>query len=207
MIYILGDSHSRQFNKMTIPFVGLEPTITLTMHRVGRDKSIYSFNDSLNSESNVFILSYGEIDVRCHIKLQIEKGRNLEEIIETLTENYLSAVKSIIKKYKAIIICSVTPPLSVVRYDMIHNNSKTINFPFNGTDEERVTYYRLINNSLEKKCKEYGFHFLFFSPHYEQEDGMLDLYKSDRNVHISQDKAGYIHKMLEDYLKEIGYVV
>lgn len=188
MIFIFGDSHANMIMKgfeCGDIFHNLYQN-SVTMHRIGRDGIIPNFNNSFNGE-NTFIFFYGEVDCRCHIHKQIALGRELNEIIEELTSKYFQTIKNNIKCYKKIIIGSIVPSIRKYEYENVHG-PVTHEFPFMGTDEERVLYTKLMNKSLFKKCKEYNFIFLDFYNYYSRPDGTLKYELSDGICHISENK-------------------
>lgn len=186
MIYIFGDSHA-EFN-----FRNLKHTNTnlrqysVTMFRIGRDNHIINFDKNYNNNDNTFILCYGEVDCRCHIGKQIKiNDKNENEIIKNLVDTYLLTIKNNITEYKQIILCSITPTQNQKKYENI-NGPITHEFPFVGTDEERIRYTEKMNLYLENKCKEYGYYFLDIYNYYSVE-GFLNFSLSDRICHIKEN--------------------
>jgi hypothetical protein len=176
MIYIYGDSHG-MFNmkNFDLPHTNIsQPSIT--MYRIGRDNKIINFDTSHLGENNTYIFFYGEVDCRCHIGKQISLGCRLEDIIKELVSKYFKTIGNNIRVYRKIIICSITPPSSKNKYESIHGPI-THEFPFIGTDEERVLY-----------TKEYGYIFLDIYEDYSDSNGLLIFKKSDTNVHINDNK-------------------
>lgn len=102
-IHVIGDSHSSEFSGIKDCFIHhIGPR---TMYRVGRNGlKILNFKDYNVSENDLVILTFGEIDVRCHIGKQVDfHGRELDEVLSTLVSNYLNTVlenMAIIKKFK-----------------------------------------------------------------------------------------------------------
>ena len=189
MIYIFGDSHARfNFINLKTEHIILEVS-SITMHRVGRDREILHFEKSYNNKEDFFIFCYGEIDCRVHVKKQIELGREKQEIIQTLVEAYIYSIKSIVTEYKKIIICAVPPTTRESDYHIIHNN-----FPFYGTENERVEFTQLMNLSLQKEAEKNGFCFLDYYEYYARDDGTLKYELSDQCVHIKENQ--YIHEKL-----------
>lgn len=186
MIIITGDSHGCLYNfkDLQIPNLKLEPG-SLTMHRIGRDRELLHFRPEFNDEQNIFILCYGEIDNRCHIHRQVLTGRDPEEVVNTLVDEYFKTIAHVITKYKAIIVCSIVPPARQSDYEAV-NGPIQHEFPFVGTDEERVSYCRMLNARIEKNCQAYGYFFLNYTDFYAREDGTLRFEISDKRVHIQE---------------------
>lgn len=114
-----------------------------------------------------------------------------------MVSNYFNTIYNNIKKYKKIIIGSITPPINKDKYESIHGPI-THEFPMLGTDDERVLYTRLMNNKLNEYCIKFNYTFLDTYSHYSDENGLLIFDKSDTNCHIIDNK--YIHMMLKNII-------
>jgi hypothetical protein len=141
-LYTVGDSHSIIFQKSKyitkIHWLG-----GLTMHRVGRDlinlKSINAcpiepVHYSIPNDG-IVLVSFGEIDVRNHIHKQVELGRDIHEICNTLVYNYIKCIvmNRVVNNYDKIAILAVNPPR--------RNDDPTIQMK--GSNEQRkvIKYY------------------------------------------------------------------
>ena len=83
------------------------------MFRISRDNIIINFDkDKIINENDIIILSYGEIDCRCHIQRQINNGRNEDDIINDLVNKYFITIKNNVVKKCKIIIVGVIPLLN-----------------------------------------------------------------------------------------------
>lgn len=180
MIHTIGDSHSK------CTFEGIDSICihcmgSRTMHRVGRD-GVASLDfgkihkHTLDNQHSI-IISFGEIDVRCHIKNQLETGRNEDEIIETLANNYFATINNRTKTSANIVVMSVVPPA----YEQFSSNKE---LPFVGSNEERANYTIKLNSKLKQYCKDYQLQYLDVYSLYANSDGMLPNEKSDGHVHI-----------------------
>lgn len=186
MIYIFGDSHGRfNFNNLDISHINSSVN-SITMFRIGRDNVIINFNPTFNNSENIFILDYGEVDCRCHIARQLDIGHKLDDVCNSLVNNYINTIKNNIIKYKKIIICSVVPPIQRHIYEDVYG-PVTHEFPFIGTDEERVNNTKLINSLLKSKCLEMGYIFFDFYDEYAKDDGTLRVELSDNVCHIKEN--------------------
>jgi len=165
------------------------------MHRISRDKQIINFDKNCNNKENTIILCYGEVDCRCHIGKQILLGRTVEEICKELVNGYVDTIKTVIYEYKKIIICSITPPMNKELHENKHG-PVTHEFPFIGTDDERVIYTKLMNNLLKEHCDNNGFYFLDTYEYYADKDGLLRYELSDTICHI-ENNSYICYKLLE----------
>ena len=199
MIYLLGDRHIDQyFANLDIPHMNChQPNIT--MYRIGRDGVLINFKDKYASPESIFVISYGEIDCRCHIYKQEQLGLNYKDICNILVNNYFNTIFTSIKTYKSIVICSIPPAVKLSDYE-INNNTANDEFPFMGSDEMRIEYVRYMNTLLEAKSKEYGYTFLYINDHYSLPDGSFNYNLSDKSVHVSKQKNKYILDLFKSML-------
>jgi hypothetical protein len=191
MIYIFGDSHAR-FNFKNLPVENQNLHVnSITMHRVGRDNEIINFRENMNHQDNTFIITYGEVDCRCHIHKQLSMQRDLNEIVQKLVDDFCLTISNKIKRYKKIIVCSVVPPIR--KSEAIGESPE---FPRLGTDEERVLFTKLINEQLKINCNKFNFVYFDIYNLYARDDGTLDLELSDKICHIQENEL-IINKILE----------
>jgi hypothetical protein len=238
-IHVFGDSHSRIYSSpylsnyiCNVYYVG-----PITMHRVGRDnlsinelkdlsKKYYEEylidckpeykhmsypNDDTIKDNDVVIFVFGEIDIRNHYGKQVKEGRNPDEIVTTLTTNYMETILFNKNQYKNVQfgIQSINPPVD-------ENNLKESlkEYPMNGTIEERIDVTLKINEVLKRLCQENDILFIDTANYYQNDDTIFPLYGlcknaklyeldtriKDSNVHINiQYPEGIEHcfKMVE----------
>lgn len=165
----------------------------ITMHRVGRDGLEFLNVKSYGvRENDIVVFVFGEIDVRCHIGKQRDlKKRTLDEILDTLVEQYMSAVKANQQTFENItcVITNVIPPIDGA-------NRNDPNYPFYGTLSERVMITRLLNQKLKFACAQKDFLFLDFYDLFTNQDGSLSEKYSDTRVHIDYIYNKLIKKKL-----------
>jgi hypothetical protein len=200
MIYIYGDSHAGiNFKNLKIDYTDLHYA-AITMFRIGRDNIIINFNKDIIQKNDIIILSYGEIDCRCHIQRQIILGRNEDDIINELVTNYFNTIKNNMINIDAkIIIVGVIPPTKKNDYEKI-NGPVLHEFGFFGTDQDRVRYTKKINKLLEELSIENNY--IYFNPYsyYERPDGTLKYELSDKLVHLGNNSY-FLEKFDELYKK------
>jgi hypothetical protein len=198
-IVLFGDSHARfSFEGLDLPHVNLNQS-SHTMHRVSRDKALPNFNKNLDTNNAIFLFAFGEIDARCQIYKQLEVGRSLEEIISKLTTDYIDAILQNIQISKKIIITAIIPPTRRHDYESRHGPI-THEFPFLGTDEERVKYTGLVNKELKQICEKHKLFYLDPYEYYRREDGTLKYEYSDNCVHVGPAHAGHVISQLKELL-------
>ena len=156
------------------------------MHRTGRDKVIVNWKPC--DTTDTVLLVFGEIDCRAHIGKQIASGRAEEEVINTLTTEYIDTIKRIVRAN--VIVVAVIPPTSRIDYDREVADGS---YPFESSDQDRVRYTSFVNKKLSELCQENGF--TFFNPYteYTREDGCLRRELADGNVHVGNSKYVLLH--------------
>ena len=183
MIFIYGDSHAnRNFRNLNLPFIDKHQN-SITMFRIGRDNIIINFNNNEHDENSILCFNYGEVDCRCHIKRQINLGKNVDDITRDLVDKYFITINNNVNKYKKMIIIAIVPTTKQLELESIHGPIRH-EFPFVGSDEERVSYTIKMNNLLREYCDKYDY--IYFDPYkfYSDESGCLKFELSDTCGHI-----------------------
>jgi hypothetical protein len=199
MIYLYGDSHAHfSFKGLKLEHKDYHSS-GITMFRIGRDGVIINFKKALiTSEHDIIVLAYGEVDCRCHIQRQINNGRDEDEIINDLVNNYYRTIKTNIVKKCKIIIVGVIPPTKQSDYESIHGPILH-EFPFVGTDEDRVRYTNKVNKQLEEYAGINNYIYFNSYDYYTREDGTLNHTLSDKSVHLG-DNMYFKQKFCELFL-------
>ena len=205
-IHIFGDSHG-MFNFKNIKYNNVinHATPSITMHRIGRDKLEYiNFKAQNINDNDIVIYQFGEIDCRCHIGKQILLGRTFEDIVTELIKNFIDSIKLNIKNFNKIniIICCIPPPMCQNYYENIHG-PVTHQFPFVGTNEQRIKYTILMNEKLKKECINNNLYFLDYYEYYKSPDNLLKIELSDNVCHINDNN--YILNILYLIIDKINY--
>ena len=200
MIYIYGDSHAIFcFKNLKLDHNNLYCSST-TMFRIGRDNIIINFNKDIIQKGDIIILSYGEVDCRCHIQRQINLGINEDHIINELVSNYFKTIKNNTININAnIIIVGIIPTTNKYDYEII-NGPILHEFPFVGSDEDRVRYTNKVNKLLEELSIINNY--IYFNPYsyYERPDGTLKYELSDSIVHLGNNSF-FLEKFINLYTK------
>ena len=168
------------------------------MFRIGRDNIIINFNkDEINYEKDLVVLSYGEVDCRCHIQRQINTGKNEDDIINDLVDKYFLTIKNNIVTKNKIIIVGIIPPTKQSDYEILHGPILH-QFPFVGKDEYRVRYTNKVNAKLEEQANNNNY--IYFNPYayYTRQDGTLKHELSDTTVHLGNN-AHFLDKFYDCY--------
>jgi len=198
MIYIYGDSHvDHSFRNLKLDYTDLHKD-SITMFRIGRDDIIIGFNKDIIQKDDIIILSYGEVDCRCHIQRQIDLGINEDDVINELVTNYFKTIKNNVMNIDAkIIIVGVIPPTKQYDYEILHGPILH-EFSFVGSDEGRVRYTNKVNKLLEELSIINNY--IYFNPysHYERPDGTLKHELSDSIVHLGNNSF-FLDKFMDLY--------
>lgn len=183
MLYSIGDSHSLYtFNNIPnlIP-VHIGP---ITLKRVGymEDDCLSNAIKKLNpSPSDTFILCFGEIDVRCWVKIYLNrrKDNDLSKLLQDWVDKYLIKAEFIKNNLNVkIAVMSVPPPA------YFENANSNPSYPVAGSNEERSLYTKKINEILQLECPKYNLTFVDVYSSYKDEYGLLPVNVSDGTVHI-----------------------
>lgn len=208
-IHVFGDSHA-QFSTTQLTNVlngeilgyHLHSRHSTTMHRIGRDKVLLPIPpNTIDKHRDVVLITYGEIDCRSHIDIQIrEKGRVLDEVVDTLARGFCETIRSY--GYAKVVVLAVIPPVRRHDYESRWGEI-THGVPFRGGDAERLLYTDMLNIKLKTYCDRHGFHFVDpYRPHYTiQESGMLDFSKSDGVIHVGDSTE--ICRVLAPVIKKL----
>ena len=184
MIYIYGDSHAFfSFKNLKISHVNRARS-AVTMFRIGRDNTIINLNKNTRFQINdVVVLTYGEIDCRCHLQKQINLGRNEDDVIDELVNNYFRTIRNNVRNLKVVIVGVI--PTKKVDAELIGDPSNE--YPFVGTNEDRVRYTMKLNKKLEEMANSHNY--IYFNPYsyYTRADGTLKDELSDTNVHLGDN--------------------
>jgi hypothetical protein len=200
MIRIFGDSHAESsFRNLKIPNKNYR-CYSITMFRIGRDNIIINFNKNIINKNDIIVLSYGEVDCRCHINKQINLGHDEDEVINQLVNKYITTIKNNTFDLDVkIIIVGVIPPTKKSNYE-ISNEKMPDNFPFPflGSDQDRVRYTNKVNKLLEELSTNNNY--IYFNPYsyYTSDDGALKYEFSDKNVHLG-DNSFFLEKFTDLY--------
>jgi hypothetical protein len=186
MIFLYGDSHVSSFKGLDLPHVNLQCS-SITMFRIGRDNHIIHFDSSHHDSNSVLCFVYGEVDCRCHIQRQVNIGRSEHEVIRELVEKYFQTLSNSIKAHSKVFVVGVIPPTAQGDYESI-NGPILHEFPFVGSDADRVRFTNKVNECIKKRCSENGY--IYFNPYpdfYTRPDGTFKYEFSDNTVHLREN--------------------
>jgi len=186
MIHIYGDSHAEySFKNLSLPHVN-HREYSITMFRIGRDNTIINFNINELNPNDIIVLVYGEVDCRCHIKRQINLGRNEDDVIFELVNKYFETIKNnIITKPLKVVVVGIVPTVKEIDHDSESSNTtEVVEYPHVGTNEQRVRYTTKMNALLEHMSYQDGY--TYFNPYsyYTDTDGTLS---HKDNLHIIEN--------------------
>jgi len=172
-IYTVGDSHCWHA-WLKVPGVVTMTRGPMTMYRFGQSKPIVL--DEV-PDGSIVIFCWGEIDCRCHVN----KYQPWKDTIENLVKSYIEAIRHNVEDHghiKKTFIFNVVPP------PRKGNTPENPGFPFLGTDEERLSYVKYMNELLRKG--EYPLIDVYDK--YADVEGFLKKELSDGHVHIADEK-------------------
>lgn len=195
MIHTVGDSHATfGWTNVLKHHFG-----QILCYSFGRDKLLRCDIRNLfgTKDGDTIIFCFGEIDCRCHVHKHITEDYSYQMIIDSMIDNYFEAIKLNIQvcetQFKNVCVFNVVPPVRK------HTTFENPNYPFRGTDEERLSYVLHFNKKAKEKCLEYGYVFFDVFDQYSDDDGFLREDKSDKHVHI-QDGT-HLNEFLQELIK------
>ena len=191
-IHTIGDSHSTtQYGSWPAWVVNhhLGPLLCYSFGTRENDISTYGIQDG-----DTVIFALGEIDCRCHVHKHVNCETTYEMVIDSLIDNYVSAIKHAVRNLNVhVCIYNVVPPS---KKDTVLYDPHDILRPM-GTDEQRQKYVLYFNSQLKEKCADNGFTFFDIYNKYTDEEGFLKRELSDGNVHIGDGT------FIREFLKHI----
>jgi hypothetical protein len=191
-IWTFGDSHAvSAFDKL--PYINYNSVGPYLAFSIGRDGlSKFNLKNFNVQEGDTVILSFGEIDCRCHIHKYINDQTSYQQIIQNTVDSYFKAVKQNVEQFKNLktFIYNVVPPIEVDA--TIWNNPE---FPFLGTNEERKKYHVFFNECLSEACQKYSYTFFNIYDKYLDSNGFLRREDSDGLIHIMNPR--YHHQFMK----------
>jgi len=181
ILNVIGDSHAACAFR-DIPNVKVHHIGAITLKRVGvlEDNFISDIVNSLNlTPDNILLFAFGEIDIRCYVKINLEHHSNLtlNSLLENWVSNYCQHISLMPTNGAKIAIMSVVPPAT-------YSSAQSVEWPVSGTDEERVLYTKEINKLLKQECQKRDWVYLDVYSEYADEKGMLPLENIYISVHI-----------------------
>ena len=96
-----------------------------------------------------------------------------DDIIHELVQAYFKTIENNIKYFKNIIVTAVIPATRRHDCESIHGPIRH-EYPFVGSDDDRVRFTNKVNKLYELNCKEKGY--IYFNPYefYSRPDGTLN---------------------------------
>lgn len=143
-----------------------------------RNGSAFQKHGIKNGDFVVFV--FGEIDVRNHIGKQIDLGRDEDEVVKSLAENYLQSIHEEASAFDSV-TCAIrfVTPVSEKTRDPIRH-------PAYGTKEYRVQLVNKLNGLLRDESPRYGVVYIDGYDEFVAENGFVSpVYCSD-GIHLNK---------------------
>lgn len=189
-IHTIGDSHS-EFGWTNI--LG-EYDFQISIHRIGpvlcysfgkEPFSRFKIKDFKIKDGDSIIFCFGEIDCRSRIGKYVSNIVNYKSMIHGIVKRYFEAIKLNVDflnlNLNKICVFNVVPPQRKDYFYIAEDDE----YPFLGSDEERMSYTRRFNKEIKNRCEDYNYLFFDVYKEYENDDGFLKEEFSDKKVHIS----------------------
>lgn len=118
------------------------------------NEKLFEIIRTLNCDTDIVLLSFGEVDCRAHLIKQVEiKSTTIDEAVHGCVNRYLLVIKKILELNFKVIVWNAVPTA------MGFENEK-FEYPYYGSFEERNKACILFNEELKKKSSEIGFYFI-----------------------------------------------
>ena len=185
-VHIYGDSHAHySFKDLSLPYVDYHKE-SVTMFRIGRDRTLLNYHKYDINPQDTIVVSYGEIDCRCHIQRQIKKGRQEDDVIHELVHSYVDALKHNLGDHKKVVLVAVIPTTRQQDYERVYGPTKTKEM-FEGVDADRSRYTKKVNVWLERLAQASGYVFFNGYDYCTRPDGTLNHEMSDTSIHLNEN--------------------
>lgn len=167
--------------------------VSTTMHVIGKSSlEVLNFKNFGVQNGEIVLLHFGGIDAyHGHIERQYMVGRDLNEIVETLAQDFIETIITNQKNYDQlkIVIMAVLPPCILA-----HNKNAFTKHITNMSYEYFVALAnRTLNNVLANHCKINNFLFFNVNSLFEDARGILRHELSDGEHHV-KPRFNYIIK-------------
>ena len=187
--YIFGDSHAfynfndLRYDDVTLTYINCWKSGS-SISSVVKTNIIPNYKSDYLDPNNAFLFCYGENKLNIYIKEESESGKNEDDIIQDLVNQFFSVVTNTITTCRKIIVMALIPPTEFEFTTTKFREPTTLTNSY----EERVRYQQKMNQSLNNKCSEIGA--LFFHPFstYTNDNGCLKNEFIKSNVHINNNK-------------------
>lgn len=169
-IHTMGDSHAG-CGWSKIPGVLTHIVGAVLMNSLGIKKPIITKNIP---DDVIICFCFGEIDCRCHI----HKYPPYDKTIDYIVRRYIEFIDLNMVGKKEAWIYNVVPPS---RSSYVQRKSQ---FPFVGTDEERLTYTKYMNEKLRGS----KYTFVDVYDKYADSEGFLNQELAMHGIHIKDNR-------------------
>lgn len=181
-LHTVGDSHASAAHgpwTFTLPNAQLAPHHLgpRLMYTFGRTPDIVDLRSLGVMDGDWVVFCFGEIDCRCHVLKYVTETTSVVQIVTELVDRYVSAIVSACTGLRVRrLVMFVTPTMAGI--EVPHE------FPYLGTDQQRVEVTRTMNTALCKACAANSLEFIDLTEHYSGPDGLLRRELSDGNCHM-----------------------
>jgi len=205
LVHCIGDSHVSVFsgtNKISEGYPSVHDVLPwFRTYRIGPHLAYNIGNEThhgykhlmgilagISTGSNV-LLSFGEIDCRCHIIRQAElQGKKIEDIVLECVNRYFKTITTVVGMGYNVIVWGAVPTCN---YDgLVYKENEP--YQHYGTFRDRNKATALFNDLVEKLCAGAGVPFLSISEHLVDSDfrTIETLYMD--SIHLSDKAIPYI---------------
>lgn len=205
-IYVYGDSHSILFSytkDINEHWLGFN-NLPVSMNRIGKEgldiKKIPSIlgnghEKHIPSDDDIIMYSYGSNDAYKGIPEQIKKGRDEDEIINTLINSYFNVIIQNEKDYN----------VKSIVYGIIPNCDKYIKYK--DINDQIKNIIKKLNYKLEKNCLKNNILYFNINKYITNNNGFLSDEFTDDLIHIKKSYASFVRYNLLSFLNKLNIVL
>ncbi len=200
-IHTFGDSHSSA-GWVHIPGIEIHAIGPILAYSLGRDATprFNIANKHYNvKENDTVIFCLGEIDCRGHVHKHITPNKSYQQVIDEVIVNYLKGIEMNVRQFRKLRVCvyNVVPPIEkdkvAIEFQKMHPE-----WPFLGTNKERLLYHKYFNKRALEECDKRGYIFIDIFDKYADENGFLRTNLSDGITHI--ENPIYLKEVVDNLL-------
>lgn len=196
---IFGDSHSRTRLMRGVFVRHIGPITLFRAGRLDEGRRLYAESLSpktpglkpllrvaLRSPDTLVVLSFGEIDCRCHVGRRLASDGSAEVALENLADAAMTLLAEVASaSNRRVLFLSITPPSNV---------DLNPEFPVVGDIRKRTQWTDQLNAKIQSRILDAGssvFGFVDYTGPVKDRDGSLLKEISDGNVHLAPQWSRY----------------
>jgi len=185
LVYTYEQVHTYADFQVVVPIV-IHGFVSKTMHGVAKEGFLELKKFGVK-ENDIGVFAFGCVDVYYNIAKQRDgRGRNLDEIIDSLASNYINFIVRNRIQYQRLmcVVTSILPPYINIE----------------GNIQDKIDITCRLNAKMKEYCMKNDILFLNIYDTYATKEGFLDPSLGDGNHHVKMECNYHIRKKLVELL-------